>query len=196
MTPENNRPINQSEENLARAADDRQIIQDIREGKEQSFRHVFNANYENLCHYAFTILKDMDEAEDIVQSMFLKIWEKREDLEIRQSVRSYLFRAVYHQCINQLDHRSVTRKHQDHELHENGWNVQQPEVFPYELQENIEKAINALPGQCRLIFMMSRYEELRYAEIAEKLNLSVNTIENQISKALKILRSKLKDSIV
>ncbi|HYE72513.1 MAG TPA: RNA polymerase sigma-70 factor, partial [Blastocatellia bacterium] len=134
--------------------------------------------------------------EDIVQSMFLKIWEKRANLEIRQNIRSYLFRAVYHQCMNHLDHRLVERKHVDHELHDNLRSIQQPEVFPDELEENIKDAINGLPGQCRLIFMMSRYEELRYAEIAQKLNLSVNTIENQISKALKILRSKLKDNIV
>jgi RNA polymerase sigma-70 factor, ECF subfamily len=160
-----------------------------------AFKHVFNSCFESLCQYACTIVKDMDEAEDIVQSVFLKIWEKRANLEIRE-IRSYLFKAVYHRCINELEHKTVRQHHMDYETKDSGQFVQQPEVFPSELEENIKIAINALPDQCRLIFMMSRYEELRYSEIAEKLGLSVNTIENQISKALKILRAKLKDNMI
>jgi RNA polymerase sigma-70 factor, ECF subfamily len=163
-------------------------------GEVDAFKHVFNACYESLCQYACTMVKDMDEAEDIVQSVFLKIWEKRGNLEIRE-MRSYLFKAVYHQCINDLERKTVRQHHQQHEAKDPSLFVQQPEVFPTELEEKLRDAINALPDQCRLIFVMSRYEELRYAEIAQKLGLSVNTIENQISKALRVLRSKLKDSI-
>jgi RNA polymerase sigma-70 factor (ECF subfamily) len=175
---------------------DQEIIKAIRQGDKDVFEQVFHACYENLCQYAFTILKDMDEAEDIVQSMFLKVWEKRGELNIQQSMRSYLFRAVYHQCINQLEHRTIKMKHREYGVYEGLYKVQQPEVFPEELSENIRTAINDLPHQCRTIFMMSRYEELRYAEIAQKLNISVNTIENQISKALRILRLKLKDHFI
>jgi RNA polymerase sigma-70 factor (ECF subfamily) len=171
-------------------------IRAIRNGNKDAFRQVFNTCYESLCQYAFTLLKDMDEAEDIVQSMFLKLWERREDLDIRHALRSYLFKAVYHQCINQLEHRAIKLKHQDQGARDTLAGVQQPEVFPEELEENIRSAINGLPQQCRLVFMMSRYEELRYAEIAQKLDISVNTVENQVSKALKILRSRLKDTFV
>jgi len=153
------------------------------------------SHYENLCQYAFTIVKDSGEAEDIVQSMFVKIWEKRGELEIKHTIRSYLFKAVYHQCINQLEHRTVKQKHKLHIAHEMHGETQLPETFQQELEENITAAINTLPGQCRKIFMMSRYDQLRYAEIASQLNISVNTVENQISKALKILRTKLKDVI-
>lgn len=175
---------------------DHDIIRGIREGDENAFQQVFNACYESLCHYAGTILKDTDEAEDIVQSMFLKIWEKREELEIKQTIRSYLFRAVYHQCLNQLEHRTVRQKHQARGLQETQHEVQHPDVFPDELEESIRSAIRELPEQCRIVFMLSRYEELRYSQIAEKLNISVNTVENQISKALRILREKMKDTIV
>ncbi|HEY9049121.1 MAG TPA: RNA polymerase sigma-70 factor [Ohtaekwangia sp.] len=174
---------------------DRDIINAIQSGNKDAFEQVFHACYENLCQYACTIVKDMDEAEDIVQSMFLKIWEKREELTIQQSIRSYLFRAVYHQCINTLEHKVIKLKHQEYGLQQGIHASQQPEVFPEELSESIRAAIDELPEQCRNIFVMSRYEELRYAEIAKKLNISVNTIENQISKALRILRLKLKDSI-
>lgn len=172
---------------------DVEIIKAIGKGNTAAFQQVFNAYYESLCRYAFTILKDSDEVEDIVQSLFLKIWEKRERLDIKNTIRSYLFKAVYHQCINQLEHRTVKLKHQMHTTHEMQSESQLPDTFPHELEENIIAAINGLPAQCRSIFMMSRYGELRYAEIAQQLNISVNTVENQISKALKILRLKLRD---
>lgn len=138
----------------------------------------------------------MDEAEDIVQSTFIKIWENQDHLNIKHTIKAYLFKAVYHKCINQLEHRAIKLKYQDYGVRIQSTQVQQPEVFPEELEENIKKAIGKLPPQCRIIFMMSRYEELRYSEIAQKLNISVNTIENQISKALKILRTELKDIFV
>jgi RNA polymerase sigma-70 factor (ECF subfamily) len=173
-------------------AHDQQIIQDIRGGKEGPFRELFNTYYEGLCQYAFTILRDMDEAEDIVQAMFIKIWEKRQSLIITHTVKSYLYKAVYHQCINQFDHRAVREKYQEMSLIENS-GIQLPEVFPNELEDRIVTAINSLPKQCRTIFMMSRYQEMKYSEIAKALELSVNTIENQISKALRILRTHLDD---
>lgn len=175
---------------------DQEILRALSKGNGDAFQQVFNDSYENLCQYAFTILKDMDEAEDIVQATFIKIWENRGDLDIKHTVRSYLFKAVYYKCINQLEHRTVKLKYQDYGIRAQSSLVQQPEVFPDELEENIKKAINRLPPQCRIIFVMSRYEELRYSEIAQKLNISVNTVENQISKALKILRSELKDIFV
>lgn len=169
------------------------IVQEIKEGNEESFRQIFHAYYERLCQYAFTLLRDMDDAEDVVQSMFLKIWEKRQTLVITHTVKSYLYKAVYHQCVNQFDHRAVRVKFQERSSVEKPTDVQQPEVFPNELEENIVAAINTLPKQCRTIFMMSRYQEMKYAEIAKELNISVNTIENQISKALRILRTHFND---
>ncbi len=167
------------------------IVQEIKEGNEHSFQQIFHAYYENLCHYAFTILRDMDDAEDIVQSMFLKIWEKRQTLIITHTVKAYLYKAVYHQCLNYFDHRAVRVKFKERKAVEHDKEVQHPEVFPDELEERIIAAINTLPKQCRTIFMMSRYQEMKYVEIARVLDISVNTIENQISKALRILRERI-----
>jgi RNA polymerase sigma-70 factor (ECF subfamily) len=173
---------------------DQKIVMSIREGNAVVFQQVFDACYESLCQYAFTMLRDENEAEDTVQSMFMKLWSKREELDIKQSIRSYLFRSVYNQCMNQIEHKAVKQKHFEHSKLELT-NTVQPDVFPDELEDKIREAVDALPPQCRAIFIMSRYEELRYPEIAEKLNISVNTIQNQICKALKILREKLKDII-
>ncbi len=174
---------------------DVEIFRAIGKGNSVVFKQVFMSHYESLCRYAYTILKNAEEAEDVVQSMFVKIWEKREGLEVKHTIRSYLFKAVYHQCLNNLEHRTVKMKHQVQIAHETHAETQLPETFQHELEENIIAAINSLPDQCRIIFMMSRFDELRYAEIASHLNISVNTVENQISKALKILRAKLKDVI-
>jgi RNA polymerase sigma-70 factor (ECF subfamily) len=175
---------------------DQDVVRAIINGDKQAFRQVFDSCYESLCQYAFTILKDMDEAEDTVQAVFLKIWESRTQLEIRHNIRSYLFRTVYNKCINQLEHRTVRMKYEDYGRREHSAEVQHPEVFPDELEEHIKRAIGKLPPHCRNVFLLSRYEELRYAEIAERLNISVNTVENQVSKALKILRSELKNIFV
>jgi RNA polymerase sigma-70 factor, ECF subfamily len=175
---------------------EQQIIQGIREGKQEYFQEVFNAYYESLCHYAYTILRDMDEAEDIVQSMLLKLWEKRENLHITYAIRSYLYKAVHNLCINQLEHRQIKQKHLEHTTRESAGEKQLPEVFPQELGDSIASAIDRLPEQCRIIFKMSRYDEMRYAEIARTLGISVNTVENQVSKALRILRTQLNDIFV
>lgn len=171
---------------------DQKIVSAIREGNTAAFQQVFDTCYDGLCHYAFTILKNSDEAEDIVQTMFMKLWEKRESLDIQHTVKSYLYRAVYNQCMNHLEHRAVRNKYANQE---GAWldGTQGPEVFVDELYDRIKKVVEVLPPQCRTIFIMSRYEELRYSEIAEKLNISVNTIQNQVCKALRILREELKD---
>jgi RNA polymerase sigma-70 factor, ECF subfamily len=170
---------------------DHDIIRAIKGGSAGAFKQVFDKCYESLCQYAFTMVKEMDEAEDIVQAMFLKLWERRDTLDIRHSIRTYLFKSVYHQCINQLEHRKIKQKY----LERSQWTVEhaQPDAFPHELEEKLKRIVDGLPPQCRTIFMMSRYEELRYPEIASKLNISVNTIQNQICKALKILRAELKE---
>jgi RNA polymerase sigma-70 factor (ECF subfamily) len=183
--------LGKNEPNLVAEPD----VKDLQDGGMASFQAVFELHFENLCSYACTFLRNMDEAEDVVQNVFLKMWEKRDSLLITHSVRSYLFRAVHHQCLNQLDHRVIRQKHQDHSQREHATDTQPPEVFPEEVETRVKEAIDALPEQCRLIFMMSRYEELRYAAIAEKLGISVNTVENQISKALRVLRGSLKDVI-
>lgn len=155
----------------------------------------FRAYYQPLCNYAYTFVQDRDEAEEIVQSAFLSVWEKRESIEIRTSLKSYLYTMVRNACLNVIKHEKIKQKHIGEELAtaERSYDSVSQRVNSSELETRIQVSMEKLPEQCRLIFKLSRFEELKYAEIADQLNISVKTVENQIGKALKIMREELKD---
>jgi len=156
---------------------------------------LFRTYYQPLCNYAYTFVQDRDEAEEIVQSAFLSIWEKREMLEIRTAVKPYLYAMVRNACLNVLKHQKVKLQHAELELAvaERSSESVARTVMASELEHNIFRAMEALPQQCRIIFKLSRFEELKYAEIAAELNISIKTVENQMGKALKIMREQLKE---
>jgi len=172
---------------------EQEIIGAIREGNERIFEETFRKYYQSLCNYANSILKEMEEAEEVVQNLFLSIWEKRNDLEINISLKSYLYRAVHNHCLNRIKHLKVREEYQQYAVnfYDASYESVSQTVMKNELETKIEEAIRKLPEQCRLIFRMSRFEELKYHEIAEQLELSPKTVENQIGKALKILRVEL-----
>jgi len=164
---------------------------------DKAFEQMFKAHYKELHSYANVMLRDEDTAEEIVQSMFLKFWEKRELLNVQTSIKAYLYKCVYNDSLNYLKHQKVKTKYQDfaaytmNDHHE----AASSRVELTELQYKLQEALNELPEHCRTIFQMSRFEELKYREIAEQLDLSIKTVENQMGKALKILRLKLADFI-
>lgn len=174
---------------------DKNIVDALRQGDEQVFETIFRTYYERLCNYANTILNDMDEAEEMVQSAFLTVWEKHDTLEIHTSVKSYLYRAVHNSCLNRVKHYKVRKtygdsvKNQTELLHDDA----SQDLIGSELDAIVANAIDSLPDQCKLVFKLSRFENLTYAEIAEQLGISVKTVENHMVKALKVLREKLKD---
>lgn len=162
---------------------------------DAAFELMFKTHYKALHAYANVMLKEDDLAEEIVQGMFLKFWEKRELLNIQTSIKAYLYKCVYHDCLNHLKHEKIKSKHQEFTYHTMDTH-QEPASAKVELTElevNLRKALNELPEQCRTIFQMSRFEELKYREIADQLGLSIKTVENQMGKALRILRLKLAD---
>lgn len=172
---------------------DSTVITAIQGGDKRTFEKVFREYYEKLCQYAYSFLKDMDEAEETVQTIFHQYWEKRESLEITTSLKSYLYKAVCNRCLNIKKHEKVKAAYQNHKVIE----FRQSPTYAsdiaekQELEKQIDKAIATLPEQCRLIFKMSRFEELKYNEIATQLGISPKTVENQMGKALKILRQQL-----
>ncbi len=174
---------------------EQEIVGAIRVGDERIFEEIFRKYYQSLSNYANSILKEMDESEEIVQNLFLGIWEKRADLEITVSLKSYLYRAVHNHCLNRIKHLKVREEYQQYATnfydvsHESVSNT----VMKNELEQKIESAIEKLPEQCRIVFSMSRFEELKYHEIAEKLAISPKTVENHIGKALKLLRIELSE---
>lgn len=167
------------------------------QGDEKAFEILFKSLYQPLCNSANSILNDIDEAEETVQGVFISLWEKSEKMEIQVSIKSYLYRAVHNAALNRIKHQKVRKQYEQ----EQQAIVAHAEPASHlslqnELQKQIQDAIEGLPEQCRLVFKLSRFEELKYAEIAERLGISVKTVENQMGKALRVLREKLKDYLV
>ncbi len=159
------------------------------------FEQVFRDYYERLCNYANTMVNDMDEAEEIVQSTFLALWEKRSGIDIHTSVKSYLYQAVHNTCLNRIKHNRVKQTHSEYYRYtaDVAMGSGSDLLIGKELEGQINDAIDSLPPQCQAVFRLSRFENLTYAEISEQLNVSVKTVENHMGKALRILREKLKD---
>ncbi|HEV2479910.1 MAG TPA: RNA polymerase sigma-70 factor [Puia sp.] len=182
--------INQS---LTMQWDDAGIIRALKNRDEQAFGDLFKTHFKPLRNYAFSFVQEQTLAEDIVQTIFLRLWDKIEALNFADSVAAYLYRAVYNESLNTLKRTKVRRSHQS-------WLTRQMKDHTdtahknlqlQELERQLRAAINDLPEQCRTIFQLSRYEDLRYREIGLQLGISVKTVENQMGKALKLLRAAL-----
>jgi RNA polymerase sigma-70 factor, ECF subfamily len=163
-----------------------------------TFEQVFKTHFKRLLAYAFTIIRDEAAAEEMVQQVFCKLWERNRQLSVTGSVTAYLYRAVHNESLNYLKHLKVKTAHQLHVAYSMKNEVENPckTLQAAELERNIHAAMNELPEQCRLIFQLSRFEELKYREIADKLGLSVKTVENQMGKALRLLRVRLVDFLM
>lgn len=164
-------------------------------GDITAFEMIFRTYYQPLCNYAYTFLQDKENAEEIVQSTFLNVWEKRETLSIRTAVKPYLYAMVRNACLNVIKHEKIKQKHAVEELAigVHSYDSVSHTVAGSELELKIQQAMEQLPEQCRLVFKLSRFEELKYSEIADQLNISIKTVENHMGKALKIMREQLKD---
>jgi RNA polymerase sigma-70 factor, ECF subfamily len=174
---------------------EQELITGLRNNDELVFETLFKDYYERLCNYAYTMINDVDEAEEMVQNMFLVLWEKRESIDIHTSVKSYLYRSVHNNCLNLIKHYKIRYEHSEHYRHQPEEEVDDTSqsLISKELEQQINLSINSMPDQCRTVFKLSRLENLTYSEIAEQLNLSVKTVDNHMGKALRILREKLKE---
>ncbi len=162
---------------------------------DHAFEQLFKAHFKALHSYASVMLYHDSHAEEIVQNMFVRLWEKRDLLDVQISVKAYLYKCVHNDCLNYIKHKKIKAKYQDHATFtmNNQTENTSDKLVLGELQDRLQVAMNELPEQCRTIFQMSRFEELKYREIAEELGLSIKTVENQMGKALRILRVKLVD---
>lgn len=158
--------------------------------KEKKFEAVFRAHFKELHYYVFKLLEDADAAEEVVQQVFLRLWEKDWEKEVHTSLRAYLYKAVYHEGLNQIQRQRVKQRYTDHITHQ-GEAVTVPDRGDAELREQLRLALDKLPEKTRTVFEMSRFHELKYQEIATLLELSVKTVEGHMSKALRHLRLHL-----
>ncbi len=174
---------------------DSEIIRRIRQGDKGQFESLFRTSYVSLVRYAKTIIRDHDSAEEIVQDLFFRLWQDREKLQIESSLNGYLFRAVHNRCLHRIEHERVVERHAREALYSQPGEAENPsEIIQYkELQSKIAGIIARLPERCGRIFCMNRFEGLKYAEIAEKLSVSVKTVEANMGKALKEFRKALKE---
>ena len=164
---------------------------------KQQFEQLFRAFFTPLCHFSNTYVKDLEAAKGITQEVFAKVWEKRADIDPDKSLKSYLFSSVKNRSLNYIrDHKKFASQILDVEIAHFETTFEQDAIELAELQEKIDRTIDELPVKLKKVFLLSRFEELKYREIAEKLGISQKTVEAQMSKALKILREKLKDYLI
>ena len=168
------------------------IFERIRSNDIKAFEELFHIFYGPLCSYALRFLSQSEEAEEVVQDIFVKLWEKRNEIHIDASVQNYLFRSVRNQCLNLIQHQKIKSQYAEKMMKQSktetgfsAWFVEP------DLARNIETAIDSMPEKRKEIFRLSREDGLKYKEIAEKLNISVKTVEAQMGLALKYLRKKL-----
>ncbi|MDQ3112304.1 MAG: RNA polymerase sigma-70 factor [Bacteroidota bacterium] len=171
--------------------EDHLIVPAIREGDAAAFEQLFHFYYAPLCRYAGGIVTETEDAEEIVQQVFLRIWERRKELNITVSFKAYLYRSVHNASLNHKQRRRKDVRLNDGPLRIVHAAEASHEMDVKQLEEEISKALKVLPEQCRKIFELSRFEELKYREIAELLDISVKTVENQMGKALRIMRERL-----
>jgi RNA polymerase sigma-70 factor (family 1) len=169
----------------------------LKNGDKSAFDTLFRAYYAPLCRYACTLTDhDMDEAEDVVQQVFVKFWEQSTSLELQYSAKAYLYKMVYNRCLNRIRNAQVQHKYKLYNASQLDKGHEPEHVIADELSERIKRALQVLPTECRKVFEMSRFEELKYREIAEKLGISIKTVETQMGKALRLMRTELSDYLV
>ncbi|MBU8893816.1 MAG: RNA polymerase sigma-70 factor [Bacteroidales bacterium] len=172
---------------------DNHLFNSFREGNENSFALIFEKYYPILVVFAKKYLTDLDLSKGIVQDFFVKFYEKKNEIEINTSLKSYLYLSVKNTCLNYIERKKTQNKHQiiiEHNSTDISDEVSN-KIEETELEYEIFKYIEKLPEQCKRIFKMSRVEYKKNQEIADELQISKRTVETQISKALRILRESL-----
>jgi RNA polymerase sigma-70 factor, ECF subfamily len=167
----------------------------ISHGDKNAYELMFRTYYEPLCIYACSFVKNIDDAEEVVQNVFFNIWNKRNALQIDSSVKSYLYRSVRNDCLNKIKHDKVRTVYASDykKTTQHSYDDSSKLLEAKELNSQINLAIESLPKQCGEVFRMSRFGHLKYSEIAQELQISVKTVEAHMGKAMRILREKLKD---
>jgi RNA polymerase sigma-70 factor, ECF subfamily len=180
------------------ALDDERILTLLKENDEKSIDLLFQGYYNYLCNVVNRVINDADYAEDIVQEIFMDIWRKREEINIEISLRAYLRRAAVNRSLNHIRKQKMKFEEAENSVSELASNDNDSQIVMErdELEKRIHDCIENLPPKCKIVFAMSRFENMSYQEIATSLEISVKTVENQISKALKILRSTVQPYLV
>jgi RNA polymerase sigma-70 factor (ECF subfamily) len=172
--------------------DDRALLDRLKDGDQAAFDAIFRAHYSPLVILAQSLLHDRSASEDVVQEVMLELWRRRTTVTIQESLRAYLVRSTRNRALNQIRHANVQKRAEPHLIGEESIAAAGASgLVANELGDAINAAVAELPPACREVFRLSREQGLRYAEIAETLGISIKTVESQMGKALKHLRTRL-----
>ncbi len=169
------------------------LIARLNRGDKSALEYLFKKYYTYLCAYSARFVDGPELAEEIVQEVFVKLWEKHSEIVIRTSIKAYLFRSVHNFAINQYHQQKVRDNYKLHVEETRLFDEVHEQLVGQELEEGLQKAMGKLPEKRRQIFELSRMQGLKYKEIADQLNISIKTVEGQISKALIQIRENLKE---
>ncbi len=171
-----------------------ELLAQMKQGRKAALQMVFEMHYPDVCRAIFRLVPDQDTMKDLAQEVFIRFWEKREQIEITGSLSGYLHRMAVNEA---LMHLRRQRFHEDADtavqLPASAADGAETALMQRDLSERLHAAMDALPPRCRLMFQLSRFEEMTYQEIADHTGTSIKTVENQMGKALKLLREQLAD---
>lgn len=175
-----------------------QLLSELKHGNKKAFSFLFQKYYKDLVLFGGNYLRDKSRCEDIVQSIFLKLWGDRENLIIETSLKSFLLKSVKNGCLDELRHTEIVHKHETYvEIFGDMNGIETSHYILYsELKVHLNEALDRLPDLYREVFEMNRFEGLKYRQIAEKLEVSERTVEVRVGKALGLLREYLSDFLV
>lgn len=175
---------------------DQELLDLIQHDSETAIEWMFRHYYAQLCRTVYRIIPQQETAEDIVQDLFLSLWNKKESLQFNTSVQSYLRRSVVNKTLNYIRDQKIKFDQPDLLDDSPDRKASVGDMLEAnDLQKVIDNAVDNLPERCRIIFALSRFEQLSHQEIATELNISLKTVENQMTKALKVLRADLEPYI-
>lgn len=162
------------------------------ENKEKKFEQLFRAYYKELHRSAFRYVRDSESAEEIVQQVFLRLWEKDWEKEVHTSIKAYLYRAVYNESMNFLKKEQRKLKYQSYQQSREEF-MPAVDQSAKDLDQKLQVALASLPEKSRTVFELSRFQEMKYKDIADTLDLSIKTVEGHMTRALRHLRIELVD---
>ncbi len=170
----------------------RHLVRRIKRSDTEAFRELFEIYQRDIFNFLHFKLGNIEAAEDLLQDVFIKIWERRRQLRENTSIKSFLFTIARHAALNYLRHNRIVLKFQvEQRIRVSEEESEYQEFERNEIEQVLMNALTKLPEKSRLPFMMSRFEQLTYHEIAERLNISVKTVESHMGRALKLLRESL-----
>lgn len=172
------------------------LINCLKQGNEDAYAYLMDIYYQNLCVYAKSLCKDIYLAEDIVQTIFITVWERRQKLNDSYSIKSYLYQCVYNEFINQYrKKRSLLTLEKEYINTLNLILEEEDTDGLTRLIKLVKEEIQNLPPKCKAVFTLAKQEGLTYSEIASHLGVSFRTVENQMSKAFTLIREKVGDKM-